>query len=255
LFILNAWDSTLAIYGLSRDGATLALTPTLVTNIALPLPLGSTDRLPDLAIDSSNRLALVGYPEFNKLVVVNTTNYTIARTNSVPVITADESSGGPGQMNVGFNEAARLRYLFRKGNTNLFIFPPLGTPGLPKVVSLATNDWGRTFSAVNTEFLFRDEANNRLFVGPLELDPISGAYLDSIALTNGNRVFAYDSVSDCYWTLGLGARPGVTGLTYFLAALDRATLALQYREWLPVDDGLPPNPRLMSPAAYFTWVT
>lgn len=244
LFVLNAWDSRLAIYSLLKDGAIDPLTPTLVTNITLPLPPGSTDRLPDLAIDSSNHLALIGYPEFNQLVVVDTTNYTIVRTDTVPVIPADESSGGPGQMNVGFNEAARLRYVFRKGNTNLLIFPPLASPGLPKLVSLTTNNWGRTFSAVNTEFLFRDETNNRLFVGPLELDPLSGAYLGSIALTNGSRVFAYDSVTDCYWTLGLGVLSGVPGMAYFVAALDRATLALQHKEWLLVSDGLPPQPAL-----------
>ena len=64
LLVLNAWDSTLSVFGFTPERA-------LLNTIPLGLPMGSSDRLPDLAVDSTRGLAYAAYPEFGKIAVVD----------------------------------------------------------------------------------------------------------------------------------------------------------------------------------------
>lgn len=233
LYVLNAWDSVLSIYGLGPSHV-------LITNITLhPVP-GTTDRIPDLAVDSSNHFAFVAYPEFAKLTVVDTTNHMVIQTETLPMISEGESPSGAGQLDIEVNETLNRLYVFNTLSTNLTVFtngPPWAVA--PPAVHLSSLDWTSTLHKVGTDLLFRDEANDRLFAGPFELNPVNGSYLGEISIGDGLRLFAYDSVTDCYWALGV--EDTGDGDSYFVVALDRASLAIQVQKYLPDSQGQAPR--------------
>ena len=97
LIVLNAWDSTLSVFAAGAETA-------LLRTIPLGLPRGTTDRLPEMAIDSSHHLAYVAYPEFGKIAVVDWQSGQVVTTLEIQGYPAGEEGGGPGEMQVAVDE-------------------------------------------------------------------------------------------------------------------------------------------------------
>jgi DNA-binding beta-propeller fold protein YncE len=97
LFVLNAWDSTLCIYDIKNKNS-------LIANISLSIPRGSTDRIPDLTIDNTNKRAYVAYPEFGKIIVTDLEAFRVLSIVSVSGFTVGDVEGGVGQLQIAVNE-------------------------------------------------------------------------------------------------------------------------------------------------------
>ena len=88
LLVLNAWDSTISVFRVLPS-------LTLVATIPVGLPAGSTDRLPDMIVDSTHGLAFVGYPEHAKVAVVDWVARRSEAILAVPGARPGDTGGGP----------------------------------------------------------------------------------------------------------------------------------------------------------------
>ncbi len=217
LFVLNAWDSTLDVY--DYTGA-----PALLGSIPLGLPPGSTDRLPDLSIDSQNHLAYAAYPEFGQVAVVDWQAMTAVTLIDVPGTLPGDESGGPGNLQTAVNPAANRLYVFDQDNLELLTYDTTQGYALIGQQSIR-RQWPLTMKMA--DLLFADTTANRLFVGPLEFDGVTGAATGR-SLAQGDVVFALDETNGRYLTARLDGRG--SRLTPVLAALDRDTLATQWTQ-------------------------
>lgn len=225
LFILNAWDSTLAVY----DVAGGALPPPRLALIPLGLPAGSTDRLPDLAIDNTHRLAYVSYPEFGKIVVVDWAAGRATHTIEVVGFKTGDTGGGPAQLAVAANERDHLLYAFWKNERRLTIYNGAAGYALAATQDLGALDWKALRDAPDADNLFVDAERGRLFVQAFELDAQTGKPTGR-KLARGQQVLALDAAGGAYWTVGvetIGGKP-----TNVVATLDRETLALRAAQTL-----------------------
>ena len=91
LIVLNAWDSTLSVYSLFPNRS-------LLSTIPLGIPKGTTDRIPDMIVDSANGIAYVAYPEFAQIIAVDLKNNRILKTINIMEFKKGEQSGGPGDI-------------------------------------------------------------------------------------------------------------------------------------------------------------
>ncbi len=218
LVVANAWDSTLDLYNLNP---TRALTAT----IPIGLPPGSTDRLPDLAVDFSNDLAYAAYPEFGKIAVVN-----LATTSAVALLTvtnfpAKAEGGGPGELQVAVNPATQRLYLFLANQRRLRILDASANYAQLADVDLSSLAWNAVMTGANHDLMFLDHDRGRLFVGPYECDPTTGLPTGR-ALADGHRIFAFDPAENAYWASGVHLADGLQ--QDFVAVLDRDSLALRH---------------------------
>lgn len=232
LFVVNAWDSTLAIYDVK--GAR-----TLVVTIPLGLPRGSTDRLPDLAIEyrrpvgTSQQRAYVAYPEFGKIVVVDWATRQIVKTINVIAFKTGDTGGGPGQLQVAVNESANLLYAFRKDDRHLTIYG--ADYGVIAEQDLRALDWRALRDAPDADNLFVDAAKNRLFVGAFELDAQTGKPTGR-KLARGQQILALDAASNTYWAIGVENIGGKA--TNVVVTLDRESLAVRAAKTLNAVSGV-----------------
>lgn len=88
LFVLNTWDSTLGVYEFDPQRISIGL-------VELGLPAGSTDRPPDLAIDSTRQRAYAAYPEFGQIMVVDPGSHADARAHHVGQVRDRRHRGQP----------------------------------------------------------------------------------------------------------------------------------------------------------------
>jgi DNA-binding beta-propeller fold protein YncE len=228
LFVLNAWDSVLGVYDYSD-------VPALLGSIPLGLPPGSTDRLPDLTIDSQNKLAYAAYPEFGQIAVVNWEAMEPVTLITVPDVRAGDDGGGPGNLQLAVNPAAGRLYVFNQDSLELLTYDATQGYGLIGRQNVR-NQWPLTTKSA--DLLFADTAANRLFVGPLEFDGVTGAATGR-SLAQGDFVFALDEENGRYLTAQFTSVAG-GDLTSVLAALDRETLAAQWTQPLGDTAVLPP---------------
>ncbi len=218
LIVLNAWESALMVYDI-ENGRQQAL-----GTISLDLPPGSTDRLPDLAIDSTHHLAYAAYPEFGQVAVANWETMASVTTITVPDFKSGDTGGGPGQLQVAVNETANRLFVYRATEKTVDVYDGgagyarTGQVSLPQMREVATT----------ADMLFFDPGRNALFVGPLELDGDTGQPTGRV-LPQGQQVFGLDEARDLLWTF---AEDGAGGMT--LAALDRDSLGVRFAESVPV---------------------
>ncbi len=223
LFVLNAWESTLDVFGIENGRQPIATIP-------LGLPPGSTDRLPDLTIDSARRLAYAAYPEFGQIAVASWETLAAVTTITLPDFRAGDTGGGPGQVQVAVNEAANRLFVYRAQEALLDVYD--GDNGYALLDQLPLPQMRQV--KTTADMLFFDGGTNKLYIGPLELDGDTGQPTGR-ALTEGQQVFGLDEARGLLWTYA-GNDDGTTTL----AALDRETLAVQVSEYIPADpDYLP----------------
>lgn len=215
LFIVNAWDSTLSIYDVK--GAR-----TLVATIPLGLPHGSTDRLPDLAIDTTHQRASVAYPEFGKIVVVDWAARQIVKTIDVTGFKTGDTGGGPAQLQVAVNENANLLYAFWKDERRLTIYD--AAYNVVATQDLRALDWKSLRDAPDADNLFVDAAKHRLFVSAFELDARTGKPTGR-KLARGQQIVTLNAAANTYWAIGVETIGGKT--TNVVVTLDRESLAVR----------------------------
>ncbi len=213
LLVLNAWDSTLSVFRFTPQRE-------LVGTVDLGLPPGSSDRLPDLAVDGARGLAYAAYPEFGQIAAVDWRNLqpvTLIPVEGFPAGT--EEGGGPWQLQVAVNEATGTLFAFWLRERRLDVFEaetyrPLGRFELPSKQRGSASDF---------DLFFVDGARNRLFVGALELDGTTGQPTGR-RLAGGGSIFAIDPQANTYWAGGVGNRgPGAANV---VTVLDRESLAV-----------------------------
>ncbi len=226
LFALNAWDSTLSIYNVK--GAR-----TLLATIPLGLPRGSTDRLPELAIDTTHQRAYVAYPEFGKIVVVDWNTLKIIKTIDVTGFKTGDTGGGPAQLAVAVNESANLLYAFWKNEHRLTIYD--ANYNVIATQDLRALDWKSLRDAPDTDSLFVDAAKNRLFVSAFELDAKTGKPTGR-KLARGQQLLALDAAANTYWAIGVENIGGKA--TNVVVTLDRESLAARASKTLSAVSGV-----------------
>ncbi len=217
LLVLNAWDSTISLFDTSATPA-----PAELGVASLGLPRGSTDRLPDLAVDARRSLAFAAYPELGKVAIVDIDALVpmdAITLESFPV--GDSPGGGPGQLQViAAEEPGRLH-----------VYSPLtrrlSTYDVRNVASGVPRVGDREVAPVAPDgqlgILFLDAALGRLFVGDLELDAATGAPTGR-TLASGQRLFALDESRSAYWASAVES--GAEETTDAVYVLDRGSLAL-----------------------------
>ncbi|MBC7259769.1 MAG: hypothetical protein H5T65_11025, partial [Chloroflexi bacterium] len=227
LFVLNAWDSTLSVYEATSPRTPLATIP-------LGLPRGTTDRLPDLAVDTAHRRAYAAYPEFGKIAVVDWEAGRAIGEIEVAGFPTGDTGGGPGQLQVAVNEAAGLLYAFRKDERRLTVYDAAGYT-LRADQDLRSLDWRAMQGAPGTGNLFVDAGRDRLFLGPFELSAQTGQPTGR-RLARGQQVLALDEVAGAYWAVGVEEINGQE--TNVLVLLARDTLQARAAQPLSPASGI-----------------
>jgi DNA-binding beta-propeller fold protein YncE len=228
LFVVNAWESSLSIYNVK--GAR-----TLLATIPLGLPRGSTDRLPDLAIDTTHQRAYIAYPEFGKIVVVDWAALKAIRTIDVTGFKTGDTGGGPAQLAVAVNESANLLYAFWKAEHRLTIYDAKADYALVATQDLGSLDWKSLRDAPDADNLFVDAARNRLFVSAFELDAKTGKPTGR-KLARGQQMLALEAASNTYWAVGVENVSGKA--TNVVVTLDRESLATRAAKTLSAVSGV-----------------
>lgn len=228
LFVLNAWDSTLAIYNVTGQRA-------LVATIPLGIPRGSTDRLPDLAIDTTHQRAYASYPELGKITVVDWNALKTIKTIDVAGFKTGDTGGGVGQLQVAVNENANLLYAFWKGEHRLTIYDANANCALVTTQDLGSLDWKSLRDAPGTDSLFVDAAKNRLFVNAFELDAKTGKPTGR-KLARGQQILALDAATNTYWAVGVELQGDKA--TNVVVTLDRESLAVRAAKTLGAVSGV-----------------
>ncbi len=224
LLALNAWDSTVSV---------LALAPprTLLATVPIGLPEGSTDRLPDLAVDSDRRLAFAAYPEHGQIAVVDWAAMTALAPATVPGLPTGDTGGGPGQLQLELDPATGRLFALASAQRRVLVYDAsAGTPVLLGEVELPTS----VPLPEGLDAMLLDAARGRLFVGPAELDGVTGEPTGR-ALPRGDRVFAVDPDRDWYWAWGLEGHEDV------VLVLDRDTLEVRAASSLGSTSGFTPS--------------
>ncbi len=212
LFVLNAWDSTLSVYALDPQRSLLATIP-------IGLPRGTTDRLPDLAIDSTHKMAYAAYPEFGKIAVLDWNSLASTRVLTVEGFPAGEGSGGPGNLQVAVDEASsRLFVLWAEAPQRLQVYDAAAGYTLLSDIDLSGLKWQLINQAANTELMALDAEKGRLFIGPFEFD-LASLQATGRMLERGARIVAVDTAAGVYWASGIEQDNNI------VAILDRETLA------------------------------
>lgn len=197
MLVLNSWDSSISLFELNPSRSLLA-------TFGIGLPIGSTDRLPDLAVDGVRKRAYAAYPEFGRIAVVDWLNRTPLTTVTLAGFIGGDTGGGPGQLQVMVNETAARLFAFVPNSRKLTVFDI--SAAVPLLLSertlsdLPSNDAG-------FDLMFLDAAQNRLFVGPLELNATTGASTGR-KLTRGDRIFGIDTGNNAYWASAVEASDG-----------------------------------------------
>lgn len=213
LYVLNAWDSTLSVFNLASARELLATLP-------LGLPKGSTDRLPDLAIDSTRQRAYAAYPEFGQIAVVNLATGGAMTPISVPNFQTGDVGGGPGQLQVRVFEATGRLFAYWGGKAHLTVWDVSGSA---PTLLLDRNLPGMSAATTTLDQLFLDAGNNRVYAGPMEIDALTGQPTGR-NLARGERVIGLDEAGNALWTAGVEI---VSGAAHDVVnRLDRASLAL-----------------------------
>lgn len=215
LFSLNAWDSTLSVYSLTSNETLLGVIP-------LGIPAGSTDRLPDLAIDSAHKLAYAAYPEFGAVAVVNWETMQPVSVINVPNAKTGDTGGGPGQLQVVVNESANRLFVYETHARTIYVYDTANNFVLLSSVDVKAES--KSIGQADSDQFFFDAQSNRLFLGAVELDAVT-AQPTGRTLSAGDKIFGMDSAANLYWALD--------NTNSAILAVDRATLAVRHSQPMP----------------------
>lgn len=215
LFSLNAWDSTPSVYSMTPN-------ETLLGTIPLGIPAGSTDRLPDLAIDSAHKLAYAAYPEFGQVAVVNWETMQPVTVIAIPNAKTGDTGSGPGQLQVVVNESANRLFVYEAHARTIYIYDTANNFALLSGVDVKAES--KSIGQADADQFFLDAQSNRLFLGALELDAVT-AQPTGRTLSAGDKIFGMDSASNLYWALD--------DANSAILAVDRATLAVRHSQPMP----------------------
>ncbi len=223
LYVLNAWDGTVSVFELTPERHLVATIPT-------GLPRGTTDRLPDLAVDGVRKRAYAAYPEHGKVAVVDLS----ARAPLAPVVVSGvkpgDTGGGPGQLQVLVNETAGRLFILDMPGKRLLVYDLAGTiSGAPALMGTVTLPKSLAMSGSSFNLLFLDPERSRLFIGPLEADAVTGT-LTGRSLARGQRVFGLDVSRGEIWASASEARSSGgadSSGQEVVAVLDAESLALR----------------------------
>lgn len=219
MVVLNAWDSTLSVFELPSRR--------LTATIPIGLAAGTTDRLPDLAVDFSRGRAFVACPEFAKIAVVDFHNGRALDAIAVAGITGGDTGGGPNQIEVAVSESAGRLLVYCGSLRRLTAYDITGTT--PRSLADSETPPPSGSERLAWKVLFVDAARDRAFVGADVFDARTGRSLGT-RIAKGQKLFASDAVRDVYWTAT------VENETIAVHTLDRTSLALLDTEVLgPAD--------------------
>lgn len=195
LFVLNAWDSTLSVYSLYPKRS-------LISNISLGVPDGTTDRLPDMTVGSGNNIVYIGYPEFGKIIAVDWRNNSIIKTIIINGFQRGEQSGGPGDLQLAFDSKNQKLIVLWTQDAKLLIFDANRNYNLTREVDISSINLKKVKEGANVDLLFIDSDKNRLFVGPYEFN-LATYQMTGRSIQEGQRIFAYDPIENAYWASGV----------------------------------------------------
>lgn len=212
LFSLNAWDSTLSVYSMTPS-------ETLLGTIPLGIPAGSTDRLPDLAIDSTHKLAFAAYPEFGMVAVVNWETMQPVTTINIPNAETGDTGGGPGQLQVIVNESARRLFVYEPKARTVYVYDTANNFSLLNSVDVKAQS--KSIGQSDADQFFFDADSNRLFLGSVELDSTTGQP-NGNTLPAESKIFGMDSASNLYWALD--------DANNAILAIDKTTLTIRHSQ-------------------------
>jgi DNA-binding beta-propeller fold protein YncE len=215
LFSLNAWDSTLSVYSMTPSETLLGIIP-------LGIPAGSTDRLPDLAIDSTHKLAFAAYPEFGTVAVVNWETMQPVTTINIPNAETGDTGGGPGQLQVMVNESARRLFVYEAKARTVYVYDTANNFTL--LASVDVKAQSKSIGQADADLFFFDANANRLFLGTVELDSTTGQPNGNV-LPAESKLFGMDSEDNLYWVLD--------DKNNAILAIDRTTLAIRHSQPMP----------------------
>jgi len=213
LYVLNAWDSTISVFDLSSNRQ-------LAATIALGLPKGSTDRLPDLAIDSTRQRAYAAYPEFGQIGVADLARRAALTPITVPGFQTGDTGGGPGQLQVRVVPGTGRLFAYWQGRAHLTVWD---VSGAAPTLLLDRNLSGMPVLGASVEQIFVDHNRGRVYAGPMEIDGATGLSTGRF-LAKGERVIGLDETNNILWTSGVENANGAdTDVVY---KLNRDSLAL-----------------------------
>lgn len=219
MVVLNAWDSTLSVFELPSRR--------LTATIPIGLAAGTTDRLPDLAVDFSRGRAFVSCPEFAKCAVVDFHNGRALATFELAGVTGGDTGGGPNQVEVAVSEGAGRLLVYCGSLRRLTAYDI--TAETPRMIAETQTPPPSGSERLGWKVLFVDAARDRAFVGPDVFDVRTGRSIGT-RIGKGQRIFASDDVRDVYWSAT------VENETIAVHTLDRSSLALLDTEVLgPAD--------------------
>lgn len=200
LYALNAWDSTISVFK-TRPSTEL------VTTIDLGIPRGTTDLIPDMVIDNSTNKAYAAYPEYLTLVAADLKTGAVDATIDLSDFAeADVDAGGPGRLQLLVVNPTNRLFVYSSLNHRLGVFDIAGAPVEVGVVDLSRLNWSRMSNSPAVGWLFYDEINGRLFLGPYEISPLDGTEA-GLLLPAVQKVTYYDESNDMYWGLGDSSDP------------------------------------------------
>lgn len=212
LFVLDAWDGTVSVFDLRSGHSHLA-------TIATGLPRGTTDRLPDLAIDSVRHLAFAAFPEFAAIGVVDWDAGEARAPLLVPRYPKGDVGGGAGELQVKVHEGLGIVYAWWGREHRLTLFSADGGTAPIAQVDLSTLDWSSVHAGSDKDHFFVDEQQGVVFAGRFELDPRTGTPTGR-RLAAGYQIVGTARDGTAYWAWEL--REG----RYLASRLDRSDLSL-----------------------------
>jgi DNA-binding beta-propeller fold protein YncE len=223
MVVLNAWDSTLSMFELPSRR--------LLSTIPIGLAPGTTDRLPDLAVDFSRGRAYVACPEFAACAVVDIRNGRALEPLALSGITGGDTGGGPNQVEVAVSEAAGRLLVYCGAARRLSAYDI--SEAVPRLVAETETPPPSGDERLAWKVLFIDPPRERAFVGPAVFDVRTGRAI-GMRIGKGQKVFASDDVRDLYWTTT------VENETIAVHTLDRSSLSALDTEMLGPADHFAP---------------
>ncbi len=188
LLILNAWDSTLSVFELPARR--------LIATIGIGLPVGTTDRLPDLAVDFTRGLAYAAYPEFGQVAVIDWRTGRALTPITIDGFVGGDVGGGPNQMQVVLTETSARLLVLSPTLRRLDAYDISATT--PSRITQTQVSIAQTSERVAWKTLFVDAGRDRAFVGADIFDVRTGRTVGT-RLARGQRVFSSDDTRDVYW--------------------------------------------------------
>jgi YVTN family beta-propeller protein len=213
LIVLNAWEGTL-------DQFTTDASPTLSSTVNTGFSAGSTERLPDMALHPGGILAAVAYPEFGQVRVRNLESGSAIADLDIPNASTGDGASSKGELQVFFHQRdGELLYVLDREQSMLHRYDAADSYALLGSTDLSAGLAGMA-DAPEKDWFFHDTGQERLYIGPLQIDPLSGVAAGD-ALPVGQIVRGLDEDRGLYWVVTQTA--GDSGFMVDIETVSRST--------------------------------